>query len=58
MNDIVKRAFKEKSNAEKWFNGYITEQEAKNDNTLNPEMVDYWFGILYEKQERATHGYS
>ena len=59
--EILGRARAEKILAEEWFGGKYSQEEAQvlaKANGLSMDMVDYWYGIAYEKQERASHGFN
>ena len=58
MNKLnaLEKARLEANKAKSWFNGEITEEQAKSDDRLERDMIDYWFGREYHKAERAGHG--
>ena len=60
MNGLAK-ARMEKDLGEKIINKDVSRERAleiATDNELNKDMIDYWAGRSYHKQERASHGFN
>lgn len=59
MNKLnaLEKARLEANKGKRWFDGEITEEQAKSDARLERDMIDYWFGREYHKAARASHGY-
>lgn len=43
----------ERDVANKWFDGVMSESEAKSQKWLSSEMIDYWYGRRYEQAAKA-----
>lgn len=60
MNSFTK-AKKEKEIADRWFDGSISEDDAKKERDLSWEMIEYWYGVRYERaareEARVRYGY-
>lgn len=59
MNKLnaLEKARLEANKAKQWFNCKITEGQAKSDARLDKDMIDYWYGREYHKQEARSRGY-
>lgn len=59
MSDLTafQKARLESNSAKQWFDGDISEDQAKSDSRLSGEMIDYWYGWHYHRQERVSHGF-
>lgn len=57
--DIKEKAKHEKAVGEGWFNGLYNQEEAEltsEQQGLDFDMVKYWYGREYHRNERLSHG--
>ncbi len=59
MNKLnrLEKARLEAKKGKLWFDGAITEKQAKADSRLSAVMVEHWYGVEYHKAEAASRGY-